>query len=256
VKLAVEDALLMRGSRDFDTIADYRRFVDELIGRRNARNRKRIDAERAVLRPLPPRRAEDGEEAIVTVTSSGGFKKNGQLPDMPKPRLVPGPLLPCPAPPCLPQALQSRFGMSTSKRKRPGTVSGTRNMTADIKNTISQEALTPDQIMSRFTVTPALAKKWREKVDKELNAAGASSSGETTRCKLLHPLPPRHAHSHSHATHPTRQPALPLWPRQLTLHCSTASVALVRGRHASSMCFRTTRKKTTTPSRRSCRGRL
>ena len=29
------------------------RFVDELVGRRNARNRKRIDAERAVLRPLP-----------------------------------------------------------------------------------------------------------------------------------------------------------------------------------------------------------
>ena len=73
LKRAVEDALLLRGSRDFDTVADYRRFVDELVGRRNARNRKRIDAERAVLRPLPARRAEDGEEAMVTVTSSGGF---------------------------------------------------------------------------------------------------------------------------------------------------------------------------------------
>lgn len=73
LKRVVEDALLLRGSRDFDTIADYRRFVDELIGRRNARNRKRIDAERAVLRPLPPRRTEDGEVALVTVTSSGGF---------------------------------------------------------------------------------------------------------------------------------------------------------------------------------------
>lgn len=73
LKRAVEDALLLRGSRDFDTIADYRRFVDELVGRRNARNRRRIDAERAVLRPLPPRRVEDGEEAMVTVTSSGGF---------------------------------------------------------------------------------------------------------------------------------------------------------------------------------------
>lgn len=73
LKRAIEDALLLRGSRDFATLADYRRFVDELIGRRNARNRKRIDAERAVLRPLPPRRAEDGEEAMVTVTSSGGF---------------------------------------------------------------------------------------------------------------------------------------------------------------------------------------
>ena len=73
LKRAVEDALLLRGSRDFSTIADYRRFVDELIGRRNARNRKLIDAERAILRPLPARRVEDGEETMVMVTSSGGF---------------------------------------------------------------------------------------------------------------------------------------------------------------------------------------
>lgn len=73
LKNAVEDALLLRGSRDFDSVADYRAFVDALVGRRNARNRKRIDAERTVLRPLPKRRAEDGEEAMVRVTSSGGF---------------------------------------------------------------------------------------------------------------------------------------------------------------------------------------
>jgi hypothetical protein len=71
LKRVVEDALLLRGSRDFATLAEYRRFVDELVGRRNARSRKRIEVERAVLRPLPPRRAEDGEEAVVTVTSSG-----------------------------------------------------------------------------------------------------------------------------------------------------------------------------------------
>jgi len=73
LKRAVEDALLLRGSRDFDTVADYRAFVDGLVGRRNARNRKRIDIERAALRPLPERRAEDGEDTMVTVTSSGGF---------------------------------------------------------------------------------------------------------------------------------------------------------------------------------------
>lgn len=73
LKRALEDALLLRGSRDFDTLAHYRGFVDALVGRRNARNRRRIDAERAVLLPLPKRRAEDGEEAMVTVTSSGGF---------------------------------------------------------------------------------------------------------------------------------------------------------------------------------------
>lgn len=73
LKRAVEDALLLRASRDFATVADYRRFIDELVGRRNACHRKRIDVERPLLRPLPARRVDDGEEALVTVTSSGGF---------------------------------------------------------------------------------------------------------------------------------------------------------------------------------------
>lgn len=73
LKRAIADALLLRGSADFEDLAAYRRFLDELVGRRNARIAKRIDVERAALRPLPPRRAEDGEEAVVTVTSAGGF---------------------------------------------------------------------------------------------------------------------------------------------------------------------------------------
>ena len=73
LKRALEDALLLRGSRDFADLAAYRRFIDELVGRRNARNRKRIDAERLMLNTLPTRRVNDGEEAFVTVTSSGGF---------------------------------------------------------------------------------------------------------------------------------------------------------------------------------------
>lgn len=73
LKRAIEDALLLRGSRDFSDLASYRRFLDEFCGRRNARNRKQIDAERTVLQPLPARRVTDGEETTVTVTSSGGF---------------------------------------------------------------------------------------------------------------------------------------------------------------------------------------
>ena len=46
LKRAFEDALLLRGSRDFDTLDGYRRFVDEIVGRRNARNRKRLELER------------------------------------------------------------------------------------------------------------------------------------------------------------------------------------------------------------------
>ena len=73
LKKALEDALHLRGSRDFDDLHAYRRFVDEIVGRRNANNRRRIDLERPTLAALPKRRTTDYEEKTVTVTSSGGF---------------------------------------------------------------------------------------------------------------------------------------------------------------------------------------
>jgi hypothetical protein len=73
LKKALRDELLLRGSRDFVDLAAYRRFVDEAVGRRNARNRKRIEIERPALKRLPELRTTDYEEARVLVTSSGGF---------------------------------------------------------------------------------------------------------------------------------------------------------------------------------------
>lgn len=73
LKKALEDALLLRGSRDFDNLDAYRRFIDEIVGRQNANNRKRIELERSHLCKLPKRRTADFEEMVVTVTSSGGF---------------------------------------------------------------------------------------------------------------------------------------------------------------------------------------
>ena len=73
LKAGLEDALLLRGARDFDDLNAYRRFVDELVGRRNARKRKHLELERAALRALPARRTGDWEETLVTVTSSSGF---------------------------------------------------------------------------------------------------------------------------------------------------------------------------------------
>jgi transposase InsO family protein len=73
LKRALEDALLLRGSRDFDDLDAYRRFIDEIIGRQNANNRKRIELERPHLAALPKRRTADFEEKVVIVTSSGGF---------------------------------------------------------------------------------------------------------------------------------------------------------------------------------------
>jgi transposase InsO family protein len=73
LKKALQDALLLRGSRDFDDLHAYRRFIDEIVGRRNANNRRRIELERPTLAALPKRRTADYEEKIVIVTSSGGF---------------------------------------------------------------------------------------------------------------------------------------------------------------------------------------
>ncbi len=73
LKQALEDALLLRGTRDFTDLDAYRAFVDEVVGRRNANNRKRVELERASLADLPQRRTSDFEEKVIPVTSSGGF---------------------------------------------------------------------------------------------------------------------------------------------------------------------------------------
>lgn len=73
LKRAINDALLMRGSGDFGDLAAYRRFIDEIVSRCNARNSKRIDIERTELQELPVRRTSDYEEVSVRVTSAGGF---------------------------------------------------------------------------------------------------------------------------------------------------------------------------------------
>jgi transposase InsO family protein len=73
LKRAIRDALLLRGSYEFDDLAAYRAFIDELVSRRNTRHQPRIDAERALLQPLPRQRSQDYEEIRVRVTSSGGF---------------------------------------------------------------------------------------------------------------------------------------------------------------------------------------
>ena len=73
LKAALEQALLLRGTRDFADLAGYRGFVDEMVGRANARRRKAAEAERAALQPLPTRRTTDHDEILVTVTRTGGF---------------------------------------------------------------------------------------------------------------------------------------------------------------------------------------
>ena len=73
LKTALDQALILRGSRDFDDVADWRRFVDQLVARRNRRREDTVRVEAAALRPLPARRATDFTETVVRVTRTGGF---------------------------------------------------------------------------------------------------------------------------------------------------------------------------------------
>jgi hypothetical protein len=73
LKSAIRDALLLRGSTEFADLLAYRHFLDEIVSRHNARNAKRIEAERAALQPLPHTRTCDYEQTHVYVTSSCGF---------------------------------------------------------------------------------------------------------------------------------------------------------------------------------------
>lgn len=73
LKGAIEQALLLRGYRDFDHEADYRRLVAEVVARLNARVRTRFAEERAVLKALPVRRTSEFEEQEAFVTKYGTF---------------------------------------------------------------------------------------------------------------------------------------------------------------------------------------
>ena len=53
LKDAIDQALILRGSRDFDTVGDYADFVGEMVQRRNRLVQGKLEQERIHLRPLP-----------------------------------------------------------------------------------------------------------------------------------------------------------------------------------------------------------
>ena len=69
-KRALDQALMLRGSRDFATRADYGAFMRKLFAQLNAGRRERLVEELQVLRRLPPGRIEACKRLEATV--SGG----------------------------------------------------------------------------------------------------------------------------------------------------------------------------------------
>lgn len=69
-KNAVDQELMLRGSRDFESREEYERFLKGLIRRLNAGRQERLNEELKVLRPLPQRRLSDCATLEATVSSS------------------------------------------------------------------------------------------------------------------------------------------------------------------------------------------
>jgi len=70
LKDRVDQTLMLRRSRDFDSIDDYKAFIREIFVGQNKRVAKEFAEEVAALRPLPERRTVDYAEERVHVTTS------------------------------------------------------------------------------------------------------------------------------------------------------------------------------------------
>jgi hypothetical protein len=79
LKTALDQALRLRGSREFADRAAYDAFVEDVVQRMNARVARRAAAERAVLRALPPRRTAEYEEVPARVSKYGVLSVRGVL---------------------------------------------------------------------------------------------------------------------------------------------------------------------------------
>ncbi|HEY9787999.1 MAG TPA: IS21 family transposase, partial [Candidatus Obscuribacterales bacterium] len=69
LKNALDQALRLRGSRDFATVAEYERFIRRVLDQRNKGRKQRLAEEMEALKELPERDWNDPKEVRPTVTS-------------------------------------------------------------------------------------------------------------------------------------------------------------------------------------------
>ena len=70
LKRRIKQALLLRGSNDFKTIAEYQTWLDQTVQGHNRRNAKQIAIDKAALQALPMQKATDFTELVAKVSSS------------------------------------------------------------------------------------------------------------------------------------------------------------------------------------------
>ena len=70
LKRRIEQALLLRGSYDFESVEEYQSLIDAVVQKHNNRHAAQLYIERPHLKPLPSRRAIDFTETVSRVTTS------------------------------------------------------------------------------------------------------------------------------------------------------------------------------------------
>lgn len=83
LKRALEQGLLLRGTREFADLGTYEQFVAQTVQRLNARCANTWEIERASLRPLPTRRTVDFEEIDARVSKFGLLSAKSALYSVP-----------------------------------------------------------------------------------------------------------------------------------------------------------------------------
>jgi hypothetical protein len=86
-KQAVDQALMLRGSRDFASRGDYQTFLKKLMAGRNANRKERFREEMTVLSSLPPRRLEMARRIKARVDSGSTIHVGGNVYSLPS-RLI------------------------------------------------------------------------------------------------------------------------------------------------------------------------
>jgi Mu transposase, C-terminal domain len=86
-KQAVDQALMLRGSRDFASRGDYQGFLKKLMAGRNANRKERFTEERAVLSSLPARRLEMARRIKARVDAGSTIHVGGNAYSLPS-RLI------------------------------------------------------------------------------------------------------------------------------------------------------------------------
>jgi hypothetical protein len=70
IKKRIAQALLLRGSNNFESTGAYQKFIDNVVLKANKRNAKEIENERKTLQPLPDTEAVNYVERRAVVSSS------------------------------------------------------------------------------------------------------------------------------------------------------------------------------------------